>query len=254
MTEPLLQVEGLCKRFGERDVVVDVDLSLAVGETLVVIGASGVGKTTLARLILCLAAPDSGAVRLGGIDLVTQRGAARRDHRRQLQMVFQDSLAAFNPRADVQRLLTDPLRLRPDVPRRGRAALIEAAMVEVDLDPTLLGRRPHALSGGQRQRVALARALLADARLIILDEPMASQDALRRLRLAALLKRLQSERGLSFLIITHDLETAASLADRVAVMAGGRLVETGPAERILRRPASEAARRLLAARLALPSA
>ncbi|SNB60715.1 peptide/nickel transport system ATP-binding protein/peptide/nickel transport system ATP-binding protein [Arboricoccus pini] len=254
MTEPLLRVEGLSKRFHGKDVVVDVDLSLTAGETLVVIGASGVGKTTLARLILCLVEPDAGAIHLDGIDLVGLRGAARRRHRRALQMVFQDSLAALNPRADVLRLLTDPLRVRLDIARSRRTALIHAVLDDVDLDPGLLGRPPHALSGGQRQRVALARALLADARLIIMDEPMAAQDAVRRLRLAALVKRLQAERNLSFLVITHDLETAAILADRVAVMASGRLVETGPAERILRQPASDAARHLLAARLRLPPA
>jgi peptide/nickel transport system ATP-binding protein len=229
MSAPLLQVRGLSKRFRRRDkdiaAVVDVTLELARGETLAIVGPSGSGKSTLARIVMRLVEPDSGTITFDGVDLVAARGEALRRLRPKFQMVFQDPLAAFNPRATVAGVLDDPLR-------------IHAHLAE---------RRIHEISGGQRQRVAIARAIATRPRLLVLDEAVSALDVTVRAGILALLEELRKEEQLSYLFISHDLAVVSSFADRIAIMDAGRIVEAGPAAAVVAAPQSATGKALVAA-------
>ena len=250
MTAALLHVTALTKRFGgpRGALVVDgVDLQVHAHETLALVGASGAGKTTLARIIMRLTAADAGKVHFGGMDLLACRGGALRRMRQQLQIVFQDPLSALNPRATVGRLLADPLRIHRMTSRDERPAAVDALLARVGLGREFLHRYPHELSGGQRQRVNIARALATRPRLLVLDEPVSALDVSVRAQILNLLKDIQRDEGLAYLFVSHDLAVVRAIADRVAVMSAGRIVETGSTEAVLGAPRSDITRALVAA-------
>ncbi len=250
---PLLEVEALTKRWpgAPRPAVDGVSFTLAAGERVALVGASGSGKTTLARLIVRLVAADAGRVRFEGHDLFAASGARLRQLRAGLQLVFQDPLAALDPRRRIGAQIADPLRVHGQLGRTERPAAVAALLARVGLDPALARRFPHEISGGQRQRVAIARALACRPRLLLLDEPVAQLDVMRAAQMLALLDRLRREEGLAWLLITHDLAVARCASERVLVMEAGRIVEEGPTATVLSAPRGAAARALLSAELRL---
>jgi peptide/nickel transport system ATP-binding protein len=251
VTDPLLSVNGLCKTFrsGPRTVVAlsDVSLSLQPGETLGLVGASGSGKSTLARVLTRLIAPDAGQIAFSGDDWLSLTGADLRRKRRAMQMVFQDTLGAFNPRATVASVIDDPLRIHDIVERGRRPADIARLLERVELSPKLADRSILDLSGGQRQRVAIARALATRPQLIVLDEAVSALDVSVRGKILALLADLQRASGIAYIFVSHDLAVVRVIAHRVAVMEQGAIVETGTATGVVENPQSPAAKALVAA-------
>jgi peptide/nickel transport system ATP-binding protein len=251
MSAALLQLRDVSRRFvsGGRDIaaVEEVSLDLARGETLALVGPSGSGKSTLTRIIMRLIEPDGGAVSFDGVDLLAARGEALRRLRPKFQMVFQDPLAAFNPRATVGRVLDDPLRIHSLAGRAERPRKIAGLLERVGLDASLAERRIHEISGGQRQRVAIARAIATRPQLLVLDEAVSALDVTVRAGILALLEKLRKEEQLSYLFISHDLALVASFADRIALMDAGRIVETGPAAAVVAAPQSATGKALVAA-------
>ena len=253
---PLLEAEGLRRSYparglggrGGRVVAVDgIDLQVATGESLGVVGGSGAGKSTLIRLLLALERPDAGVVRFDGHELSRLPESAIRPLRRRFQPVFQDPLASLDPRMRVAAAVTEPLAANrigtSDERRRRVAALLE----QVGLDADLGRRRPAALSGGERQRVAIARALATEPELLILDEPLSSLDVTVQVRIAGLLVELRRRLGLSLLVVSHDLALVRDLCERVLVMAAGRVVEQGETAVVLDRPRHQVTKALLEA-------
>ncbi|MFI0846718.1 ATP-binding cassette domain-containing protein [Mesorhizobium sp. IMUNJ 23232] len=253
---PLLSATGLQKSFrrgGGRFAALDgVDLELAAGETLALVGPSGSGKSTLARVLMRLLEPDSGTLRFAGQDLLAVRGSDLRALRQRWQMVFQYPLAAFNPRATVERVLEDPLRIHGIVARAQRPQAIGAVLERVGLPENLRSRRIHEISGGQRQRVAIARAVASGPELIVLDEAVSALDVSVRAGIMTLLRGLQQERNIAYLFISHDLALVRETAHRVSIMDQGRIVETGDARQIIAAPASQMGKALVAAAMKLP--
>jgi peptide/nickel transport system ATP-binding protein len=247
MNAPLLEADGIRKTFRGVVALKGADLVVRRGETLALAGASGSGKTTLARCILRLIAPDAGAIRFAGEELTALRGERLRRLRPRMQMVFQDPMAAFNPRATISRIVGDPLRIHGLVPRSERRGAVAELLRRVGLAADLADRHPHEISGGQRQRAAIARAIATKPDLIVLDEPVSSLDVSVRARVLNLLMQLQEETGVAYLFVSHDLAVVRAVADRVAIMADGLIVETDTTERIFRDPQAEATRRLIAA-------
>jgi peptide/nickel transport system ATP-binding protein len=234
VTKALVEVDDLHVHFGPARAVDGVTLRVDPGEVLALVGESGSGKTTLIRAIQGLQHPTSGAVRLG--DGVEGRA---------VQMVFQDPTGALNPRQTVYEVVVEGLRIAGD--RDDEPARVAEALAMSGLRP---GERffplyPHEISGGQRQRVVIAGAMIMQPRLLLADEPVASLDASIRGEILALLRRLVDTTGLAVLVVTHDLGLAWNIADRVAVMYLGRIVETGPTEHILSGPSHPYTRALL---------
>ena len=244
---PFLRIENLTKRFGRFVALDRVDLDIAEGEFLTIVGPSGSGKSTLARVLLRLIEPDAGRIDFAGTAFSTLRGEALRRMRRRIQMVFQDPLAAFNPRATVADALGDPLRIHGLATRSERPAAIAALLERVGLSPDLAARPVHAVSGGQRQRVAIARALAGRPELIVLDEAVSALDVAVRNRILDLLVSLQREHGIAYLFVSHDLAVVRAVSHRIAVMDGGRIVEEGPAGEVVAAPRSATGRALVAA-------
>ncbi len=254
---PLLELSGLVKRFPVRDALgrrsgavhaVDgVSLSVAQGEVLAIVGESGCGKSTLGRLMLRLIEPDAGAVRFDGQDLGALSAAALRARRRDMQLIFQDPFASLDPRMTVEQAVAEPLRLHRIVPRRQERERVADLLSRVGLRPELARRWPHEFSGGQRQRIAIARALASRPRLIVGDEPVSALDVSVQAQVVNLLSDLIRDLGLTFVLISHDLGVVRHIADRVAVMYLGRIVEEGPAEAVLTTPRHPYSRALLAA-------
>lgn len=243
----LLTVEDLHKTYGSGasalPAVRGVNLDLARGETLALVGESGCGKSSTARVIVGLASPTSGSVRLNGEDLHAR--LHDRSVRRQAQMVFQHPDQSLNPHFTVARTVAEPARLLGDggdVEER-----VVQALRTVGLGAQYRNRRSRELSGGQQQRVAIARALICDPDLVVLDEPTASLDQSVRARVIALLRELQEQRQVGYLFISHDLPTVRRIADRVAVMYLGRIVEVAPAEELFQDPRHPYTQALLAA-------
>ncbi|WP_347344928.1 ABC transporter ATP-binding protein, partial [Microbacterium sp.] len=229
----------------------DVSFALPRGRTLGVVGESGSGKTTLARVLVGVERPDSGEVLLDGIpttglDSTRATTDATTGRRRRIQLVHQNPLGAFDPRWTVGRSLREALAAA-GVPRAERARRAAELLAEVDLAPELAGRRPAELSGGQRQRAAIARALAADPDVVVLDEPVSALDPSVRERVLALLARLQRERELTMVLVSHDLGVVAAVADDVLVMRDGAVVETGPVASVFAEPRHPFTRELLAA-------
>lgn len=247
----LLRTEGLSKAFGRgRDevrAVADVDLELRRGEITALVGQSGSGKSTLGRLLLRLLEPTAGRIVFDGAEVTAARRSARRDYWREVQAVFQDPFASFHQYRRVEATLATAMRLLPPAARADGGAIMAAALGAVGLDPEeTLAKRPHELSGGQRQRVMLARALMPRPRLLIADEATSMLDASVRVTVLNLLADLRDEQGTTVLFVTHDLGQAYYLADRIAVMHRGRIVESGSAEQIVGAPAHEYTKSLLA--------
>ncbi|MFJ8158068.1 ATP-binding cassette domain-containing protein [Streptomyces sp. NPDC094468] len=249
----ILELVGLRKEFGTRHTNVavdDVSLDVHENETLALVGESGCGKTTLTRLLLGLLEPTAGSVRFDGQDLATLSAAQLRGIRRQMQVVLQDPYSSMNPRMRITDIVAEPL-VTHDPEARGRRArarnrervgeLLEA----VGLDGGIQDRYPHEFSGGQRQRVSIARALALHPRLLVLDEPTSALDVRVQATVLDLLADLQQRLGLTYLFVSHNLAVVAQVADRVAVMSEGRLVEVGEATRVLRDPQHPYTRRLL---------
>jgi len=225
-----------------------VSFALAPGETLAVVGESGCGKTTLARMVLRLIEPDAGELRFVGQDLRAAHGENLRALRRQMQMVFQDPYASLNPRMRVGEIVGEPLAIheakQPRAERRERVAEI---LRRVGLGADALARYPHEFSGGQRQRIGIARALILRPKLVVADEPVSALDVSVGAQVLLLLQELQSEFGLTYLFISHSLPVVAQIATRIAVMRAGQFVELGAAEQVLERPEHAYTRELLAA-------
>ncbi|MDQ1021164.1 ABC transporter ATP-binding protein/permease [Streptomyces afghaniensis] len=224
-----------------------VSLALAPGDCLSVVGPSGCGKTTLLRCLAGLDTPASGGIRLGGEALAPDVRDRDPRQRRRVQLVPQGPYASLNPRHTVATIVGRPLAFRPDVPAARRPAEVERLLTHVGLDPEVGGRLPGALSGGQRQRVALARALAAGPEVLLCDEVTSALDPSVATAVTELITRLRTELGLAVVMVTHDLSVAARLGGRVAVLHDGRIRETGPASRLLSRPAHDVTRALVAA-------
>ncbi|OZM79702.1 ABC transporter ATP-binding protein [Pseudonocardia sp. MH-G8] len=239
---PLLDVEDLyvsyaTRRRDERVKAVDgVSFAVHEGETLGLIGESGSGKSTLGRALMRLVRPTAGTARLRGTDLVTLRGRAGREMSAHLQMVFQDPHACLDPRMRVLASIEEPLAIRRGGDRERRHTRALELLDLVGLSRELGARYPHELSGGQKQRVNIARALVLDPALVVCDEAVSALDVALQAEILGLLATLQSELGLAYLFITHDLSVVANIADRVAVMYLGRLMEVGPVEQLVTRP------------------
>jgi peptide/nickel transport system ATP-binding protein len=252
--EVVLEARDLRLRYpgATRDAIDGVDLVLRRGEALAIVGESGSGKSSLGRVLLRLVRQARGEVRLRhagrDVDLLRLDRRALRDVRRALGVVFQDPFASLDPRMRVLDLVTEPLRLHGASDAAALRAKAETLLQDVGLEPSMLDRYPHQFSGGQRQRIAIARALAADPALLLCDEAVSALDAHHRLSILRLLARLKAERRLSLLFITHDLPSAALLAERIAVMEHGRIVETGPTGEVLAHPRHRHTQALLAAR------
>lgn len=223
-----------------------VSLTLTAGETLGLVGESGCGKSTLARTLLRLEHPRSGVIRLNGREILPLAGAALRDYRRQVQVVFQDPFASLNPRLTVLELVTEAMIVHGLIPASERRPTAIRLLQDVGLGPEALDRYPNAFSGGQRQRICIARALSLGPRLLICDEAVSALDLLVRAQVLNLLADLRARHSLSYLFITHDIGVVQHLADRIAVMYLGRIVELGPAEQVLATPAHPYTQLLLA--------
>ena len=256
--EPVLEVEDLRVVYpgrGRRAEAIKaldgVSLTVRVGETLAIVGESGCGKTTLLRSIARLIEPTSGAIRLQGQDLARVPRGKLASLRRELGMVFQDPQASLNPRRRVGRTLERALRARGM--GRAEAQLGAGRLLErVGLKPAYAARFPHELSGGERQRVGIARALAGKPRLVLLDEPVSSLDASIRRGVIELLAELQEQLGCSYVLVSHDFTTVEAVADRIAVMHEGKVVELADARELLERPAHPYTRELLASCPRLP--
>ena len=266
--EPLLAVRDLRKTFprggglfaqdsqGARfTAVAGVSFDVSRGETFAIVGESGCGKTTLARMLLRLIEPDGGAIQFQNRDLLALRGRELRSERRRMQMVFQDPFASLNPRMRVGEIVAEPLAIHERaLSTRQRHARATAILERVGLNEDALGRYPHEFSGGQRQRIGIARALILQPGLIVADEPVSALDVSVGAQVLLLLQELQREFALTYIFISHSLPVVAQLATRIAVMRAGQFVETGPAEEILGQPKNPYTRELLAAVPELPRA
>lgn len=242
---PFLQVRNVSKVYGTVRALAEVSLVLHEGETVAVVGESGSGKTTLANVIMGLAVPDAGEV-----FLETQKVPRRdRDFYRRVQMVFQDPAASISHRQNVLQAVAEPLLLHQGGKPETHAETVRRLLDEVQLpsDDYFLRKYPHHLSGGEAQRVAIARALTLNPKLLVADEPTSALDASVQAKVVRLLLRLQEERGLALLLITHDLALARKVSDRIAVLHGGRIVENGPSDRVTTSPEHPYTRALLAA-------
>ncbi|MFM2120422.1 MAG: hypothetical protein RL722_1890, partial [Pseudomonadota bacterium] len=243
---PVLQ-----RRIGEFTAVDGVSLAIPAGRTLALVGESGCGKTTLGKAVTQLLrgqAEIEGAARLDGANLFELQGEALRRARGRIQMIFQDPFGSLNPRMRVAEVLEEGLMaLRPELDAGARRERVAQLVEQVGLRADALQRWPHEFSGGQRQRIAIARALAVEPDLIVCDEPTSALDVSVQAQILNLLRELQARTGVALLFITHNIGVVEYLAHEVAVMERGRLVESGPADRVLGSPAEAYTRKLLAA-------
>ncbi len=254
----LLEVKNLVKHFvADRSVLgrptafiraVDgVSFGVDAGETLALVGESGCGKSTASRLVLRLIEPDAGHISFEGRDLLALNASDLRAFRRDAQIIFQDPYASLNPRMTISQILTEPLALHDLVPLSRRRERVEELLQLVGLEPRFARRYPHEFSGGQRQRIAIARALAVEPRLIICDEPVSALDVSIRSQILNLLRDLQERLGLAYIFVSHDLAVVKHIADRVAVMNLGVIVETADAQELFASPRHPYTRALLSA-------
>jgi peptide/nickel transport system ATP-binding protein/oligopeptide transport system ATP-binding protein len=233
--------------FGSKSVKAldDVSINIKAGSTLAIVGESGSGKSTLARCLLQLLPLDAGTVEFQGQDLATLSGDALRATRRDLQMVFQDPFASLNPRMKVGEIVGEGLLIHGLGNAQERSRKVLQMLQRVGLTAADMGKYPHEFSGGQRQRVGIARALVLQPKLVICDEPVSALDVSIQAQILLLLKELQQEMGLSYLFISHDLRIVRHVADEVAVMHNGKIVEQGEVEVIYSAPQQAYTKNLL---------
>jgi oligopeptide/dipeptide ABC transporter ATP-binding protein len=254
----LLEVEGLVKHYvAKRSVfgrptafikaVDGVSFNVEAGKTLALVGESGCGKSTVSRLVLRLIEPDAGKIRFAGRDLLSLNGNELRAFRRDAQIIFQDPYASLNPRMTVNQILTEPLALHNLVPPSRRRERVEELLRLVGLEPRFARRYAHEFSGGQRQRIAIARALAVEPKLIICDEPVSALDVSIRSQILNLLRDLQDRLGLAYVFVSHDLAVVKHIADRVAVMNLGGIVESAETAALFTSPRHPYSRALLSA-------
>jgi oligopeptide transport system ATP-binding protein len=265
--ENILQVKQLTKRYGrgggvftreadkQQFTAVDgVSFEVVRGETFAIVGESGCGKTTLARMLLRLIEADSGEIQFEGRNLLELSGEELRAQRRQMQMIFQDPFASLNPRIRVGEIVGEPLAIhQPQLSSAQRKERAEQILKRVGLDGDAMKRYPHEFSGGQRQRIGIARALILQPKLIVADEPVSALDVSVGAQVLLLLQELQNEFALTYVFISHSLPVVAQLGTRIAVMRAGKFVEVGAAEQVLRQPKDEYTRELLEAVPELPA-
>jgi len=255
---PILKVENLKKHYplrggvfggtiGSVRAVDGVSFELKEGETLGLVGESGCGKSTLGRTILRLEDPTAGRVHFNGKDLASASGAELKQLRRDIQMIFQDPYSSLNPRMTVGEIVREPLIVHRIGTREEQIEKVRELLETVGLTGEMLDRYPHEFSGGQRQRIGIARALALDPRLVIADEPVSALDVSVQSQVLNLMIRLQRERGLTYLFISHDLSVVEHVSDTIAIMYLGRLVEIGPVEAVFRRAAHPYTRALIEA-------
>ena len=256
--EGVLAVEALKRHFplsrgsifkhtsGTVRAVDGVSFEIKSGQTLGLVGESGCGKSTTIMEILELAKPQAGSVSVNGVDVATLSAKERKTLRRQIQVVFQDPMASLDPRLPVQDIVAEPLTVH-GIPARERLQKVRDVLELVGLEPSMASRYPHEFSGGQRQRIGIARALVTDPKIVVLDEPVSALDVSIQAGVINLLQDLQEKLGLSYLFVAHDLAVVRQIADDVAVMYLGRIVESGPAEQIFENPQHPYTRALLSA-------
>ena len=247
----ILTVTDLCKSFSDQPVVNSVSFGVRESTTLGIVGESGSGKTTLVRSILRAIDPDSGTVRYnsrkGWQDLHSLSPKELLPLRREIQMIFQDPFASLNPRMTVQAILEEPLIIHGIGDKESRKQRVAAMLEKVQLEPSSASRFPHAFSGGQRQRIGIARALILEPRLAICDESVSALDVSVQAQILDLLASLQSELGLTYLFVAHDLRVVREFCDEVLVMYAGNVVEQGPVEEVFNNPQHDYTRLLLSA-------
>jgi ABC-type glutathione transport system ATPase component len=256
---PLVSVRDLAKHFAvTRGVLLarrvapvravdGVSFDVMAGETLGLVGETGCGKSTTARLIMRLLEPSAGEVRFDGRDVGSLRGAQLKALRREMQMIFQDPYSSLNPRKTVGAIVAEPFAIHGLLGERAaRARRVQELLEMVGMSPEHHNRYPHEFSGGQRQRIGIARALALEPRLLIADEPVSALDVSVQAQVLNLLRELQSRLGLTLLFISHDLSVIRYMCDRVAVMRAGRIVELADNEQLYRSPREEYTRELLA--------
>ncbi|WP_411114344.1 ABC transporter ATP-binding protein [Streptomyces sp. 029-5] len=260
MAEPLLEVRDLVKHYpltrgilfrkqiGAVRAVDRVSFALAAGETLGIVGESGCGKSTVAKLVVNLERPTSGAIRYKGEDITRLSGRALKAVRRNIQMVFQDPYTSLNPRMTVGDIIGEPYEIHPEVaPKGDRRRKVRELLDVVGLNPEYINRYPHQFSGGQRQRIGIARGLALRPEIIVADEPVSALDVSVQAQVINLMERLQDEFGLSYVFIAHDLSIVRHISDRVGVMYLGRLAEIGSDAEIYEHPTHPYTQALLSA-------
>jgi ABC-type glutathione transport system ATPase component len=254
--QPLLRVEDLDKRyergsgFGSKEEVAalrGVSLSIFPQTTLALVGESGSGKSTLALCVACLERPTSGKIWFGEREITTLHERELRGIRPQIQMVFQDPANSLNPRWSAAEIVSEPLLVQQRLDKRGRNGRARELLESVGIPAEKAGQRPDEFSGGQRQRIAIARAIALRPKLLILDEALSALDCSVQAQIVNLLLDLQSTLGLTYLFISHDFAMAGHLADQIAVMDHGKIVETGTPESVVTEPKHEVTQRLIAA-------
>jgi len=254
----VLKAEGLRKSFrrgglwgggAEHKAVDDVSFVLKAGETLAIVGESGSGKSTTARMAMRLLEADEGSVHLLGNEITAVHGKELRQLRKHIQMVFQDPFASLNPRMKIVDTVGEGLRVhQPQLSREQRRARVAAVLAQCGMDEAAMDRYPHQFSGGQRQRIGIARALIVEPKALVLDEPVSALDVSVQAQILNLLKDIQRQRQLAYLFISHDLSVVRHIADRVAVMFAGRIVEQGTVADLFESPKHPYTKMLLAAR------
>ncbi len=258
----LIRVDDVVKHFPLRDKLIgssgvihavdNVSLELREGEVLGVVGESGCGKSTLANLIMKLDEPTSGTIEFRGVDLASFTDEQLRDYRREVAMVFQDTFGSLNPRMTINDVLTEPFTIHRDVLDKDLwPDKVRALLDLVGLDPDHANRYPHQFSGGQRQRICIARALALDPKVLVCDEPVSALDVSVQAQIINLLKDLRDEFGLSYIFVAHDLSVVRQIADRVAVMYLGQVMEIGDEADVLLHPSHPYTQALVSA---LPTA
>ncbi len=240
----MITVKNLTKYFGKLKAVDDVSLEIPEGKTVGLVGESGCGKSTLGKLLLRLHEPTSGTVEFDGNNIFSLNRSELKKWRQEAQMIFQDPYSSLNPRMTAEDIVAEPLKIHNI--DEDPATLIRA-FEQVQISPDLRHRYPHEFSGGQRQRIGIARALILTPRFIVCDEPIASLDVSVQAQIVNLLKKLQADLGLTYLFISHDLRMVKYIADTIAVMYLGKIVEIGPTETIFNNPLHPYTQALLSA-------